>query len=96
MTNHPNRSRTYWYASERGFANEYTVGIATTKAHADSYAAAGFDRIDRDRALRELTDRGDNATKVYAGVSVDGDSERYDRFEVARSIRAGNAIRPTF
>lgn len=37
-----------------------------------------------------------DATKVYAGVSVDGDNERFDRFDVARCIRTGDTIRPTF
>lgn len=92
MTNHPNRGRTYWYLSARGFANEYTVGIATTKAAAADYQAAGYDRIDRTRALRELTDKGDNATKIYAGVSVDGD-DRYNRFDVAKSLRDATALR---
>ncbi len=93
MTNHPNRARTYWYASPRGFANEYTIGIATTQGAAKSYEAEGFVRIDRDRALRELVYRGDAATKAYVGVSVDGE-DRYDRFDVARAIRTGQTIRP--
>jgi hypothetical protein len=88
MTNHPNRSRTYWYISERGFANEYTVGIATNRVWSDYYANLGYDRIDRARALRELTNRGDNATEIYAGVTVNGNGY-YDRFEMARDIRAG-------
>jgi len=93
MMNHPNRSRTYWYISDRGFANAYTVGIATTKEQADQYAATGFERINRDRALRELTNRGDDATQMYVGVSVDGDDMRFDRFEVARAIRTRQTTR---
>lgn len=89
MTNHPNRGRTYWYSSTRGFANEYAIGIATTRAGREHYEAAGFERIDRSRALRELTNRGDAATKIYCGVSVDGDEGGHDRFELARDIRAG-------
>ncbi len=96
MVNHPNRSRTYWYNSPRGFGNEYTVGIATTKAHAEQYGKDGYERINRDRALRELSYGGDNATRVYARVSVDGEGRRYDRREVARAIRTGSKITPTF
>jgi hypothetical protein len=96
MANHPNRSRTYWYNSPRGFANEYTVGIASSKAHADQYAAWGYERISRDRALRELAYKGDAATKAYASVSVDGDHESYDRHDVARAIRTSEEIRRTY
>ncbi len=92
MTNHPNRSRTYWYKSDRGFANEYIVGIASTKEQADQYLTEGYERINRNRALRELTDRGDDATQIYASVSVDGDAMNYDRFDVARAIRTGFKI----
>jgi hypothetical protein len=91
MTNHPNRSRTYWYASSRGFANEYSVGIATSKTHAEQYKAEGYDRISRDQALRDLSNRGDAATQIYAGVTVDG-ADGFDRFEVARAIRGGHPL----
>ena len=37
MTNHPNRSRTYWFSCPRGFANEYSIGIATTRQARDVY-----------------------------------------------------------
>lgn len=95
MANHPNRSRTYWYNPQRGFANEYEIGIATTRESAKDYEARGYQRIDRNRALRELTNRGDAATKIYANVVVDG-AEGYDRFDVARALRSGGAIHPIF
>ena len=91
MTNHPNRSRTYWYNSPRGFANEYTVGVATTKQHAEQYKAQGWDRIDRDRALREMTYGGDAATQSYASVEIDGDAH-FNARDVARCIRTGGDL----
>jgi len=91
MTNHPNRRRTYWYASDRGFANEYSVGIATSQSHAKQYAAEGFQRISRDQALRDLSNRGDAATSIYAGCTVDG-VDGFDRFEVARALRTGQLM----
>jgi hypothetical protein len=92
MTNHPNRSRSYWYSCARGFANEYSVGIATSKAHAEQYESEGFERIDRDRALREMVYRGDDATQAYVIVSIDG-NDNCDRFSIARNIRAGQPIK---
>jgi hypothetical protein len=91
MTNHPNRNRTYWLKFPRNFANEYTVGIASTREDAEQYEAEGFRRIDRDRALRLMSDHGDNATQLYATTSLDGE-QCYDRFEVARAIRTGRDI----
>jgi hypothetical protein len=78
--------RTYWQRFSRDFANEYSIGIATTQGHADQYQAEGYDRISRCVALREMSDRGDNATQVYCSVTIDG-SEVEDRFSVARIIR---------
>ena len=90
MTNHPNRSRTYWYLSDRGFANEYSIGIATTKASSEHYQSLGYERIDRDRALRELNNRGDAATQIYCSVTTDGEYDSgWDRFDIARNIRLG-------
>lgn len=92
MTNHPNRSRTYWYYSPRGFANEYTVGIARTHEAAVLYEMKGFERISREQALRDLTNRGDNATQVFARVTVDYREISMDRFELARDIKLGRTI----
>ena len=89
MTNHPNRSRTYWLIHERGFQNEYTVGVATTKADAEQYAEEGFRRIDRDYALRLMSRRAENGEQLYAGVTIDG--EPAPRLETAREIRRGIA-----
>lgn len=80
-------TKTYWRISPRGFGNEYTIGVATSADMAASYEDRGYERITRDQALRWLVDRGDAATKIYAGVEVDGEGV-YDRFEVARAIRA--------
>jgi hypothetical protein len=90
--NHPNRGRyTYWYNSPRGFQNEYEVGIAITDEAQDYYTSLGFEQIDRKRALRELGNQGDKATKILASVSVDGE-DRGDRFEIARKIAKGEAL----
>lgn len=89
--NHPQRGRTYWYVSHRGFANEYTVGIATDAEHTKYYAAIGYERINRDRAIRELCNRGDEATQVYAQVTIDAVGG-YDRFEIARKIAKGEVL----
>ena len=80
-------TKTYWLKFPR-FANEYIVGIASTRADAAQYAAEDFKRIDRDYALRLMSDHGDNATRLYATVTVDGE-QVYDRFETARGIRTG-------
>jgi len=90
-----NAVKSYWYDSPRGFANEYHVAIATTKTAADHYEACGYGRISRARALRELTNRGDAATKIYATVEVDNNqqvSELLDRFAVARRLRDGKPL----
>jgi hypothetical protein len=89
MTNHPNRNRTYWLIHERGFCNEYTVGIATTKADAEQYSAEGFKRIDRDYALRLMSRRAGNGEQLYVGTTIDG--EPAPRLETARAIRTGRA-----
>jgi len=91
MTNHPNRRRTYWFIRPRNFANEYSVGIASTREDAEQYEAEGYRQIDRDRALRLMSERGDTATQIYATVTIDGDPV-YDRFEIAREIRTGRPI----
>ena len=92
MTNHPNRSRTYWYSSPRGFANEYDVGIATTAEKARHYANNGYERINRERALRELSNSGDAATKVYASVTINGSETNASRQDVAHSLRNGTPL----
>lgn len=91
MTNHPTRARTYWLIFPRGFANEFTVGIASSKADAEQYEAEGYERIDRDYALRLMSRKAENGEQLYAGVTVDGE-QAYDRLEVARAIRTGRAI----
>lgn len=81
----------YWLICPRGFANEYTVGIATTDEGAEHYSA-GFEPISRKQALRELTNRGDNATQVFADVTINGQRVNASRFEVAKELRDGGAL----
>jgi len=93
QANHPKRGRTFWYYSPRGFANEYEVGIANNEIYAKAYKDHGFERIDRERAIRELTYRGDEATQAYVTVTVNGDTQsKYARFELARIVRQGGLI----
>ena len=82
--------RTYWIQYPQNFSNQYTVGIATTEAHATQYEAEGYDRIDRAAALRRLCYRGDWATTAYVSATLDG--RDFDRFTVARRIRAGELL----
>lgn len=79
----------YYYDCPRGFRNEYTVGIATTRDAKLLYAARGFERITRNQALRDLTYRGDAATQSYVSVSINGREPFASRFEIARDIRSG-------
>jgi hypothetical protein len=95
MANHPNRNRTYWHLSPRGFGNEYTVAIATSREAAQSYEDRGYDRVDRQYALKELTYRGDAATKAYVSAEIDG-RQVDDRFELARAIRTGSPLPRTY
>ena len=87
--------KTYWYRSSRGFANEYAIGIATSKNHTAAYDGSGWERISRDRAIRELANKGDAATDIYASVQINGVRNSYEhgeffgRFEIARALRAG-------
>ena len=91
MINHPNRARTYWILHPRKFENEYTIGVATTKADAEQYRAEGFTRIDRSIALGKLSYRPPSHEQVYASVTVDGEA-RWDCYEVARAIRTGSEV----
>ena len=83
-------NRTYWLLYPRKFQNEYVIGIATTVADGDQYKAEGFNRIDRAIAIRKLSRRPDSAEQIYASATVDGE-QRYDRYELARAIRKGDA-----
>jgi hypothetical protein len=84
--------RTYWIIYPRGFMNEYDVGIATTEAHARQYSAEGYVRITRERALRQMSWGGDNATTVDKSVSINGEQGPPYPEEVARSLRATGTI----
>lgn len=83
---HPHRGRSYWYKSPSSLGNEYTVGIATTAIHAKWYANEGFERIDRERARRELCNTGDG---ICCTVMIDGDRAALTRFELARGMKTG-------
>jgi hypothetical protein len=86
MTNHPNRSRTFWLIHPRRFQNEYAVGVATTREHAEQYDDEGYHRIGRDYALSLMSRRAGNGEQLFVSVSIDGEPQ-YDRREVARDIR---------
>ena len=92
QVNHPNRIKTYWYFSPRGFANEYTIAIATTAESREVYAAQSYERIGRDRAVRELSNRGDAATQIYCHVEIDGEPANTDRFWLAHTIAKGERL----
>ena len=83
---------TYWLNVPRGFANEYTVGIASTYEARREYRKRGYERIDRKRALKELNNRGDAATQMFVGVSLDASDfpDHIDRFELVKIIRDGS------
>jgi hypothetical protein len=89
MTNHPHHGRSYWYKRAGGLGNEYAIGIATHANHARQYANQGYERIDRERARRELSCRGDAATQVSCAVSIDGEPATLTRFEIARGMKNG-------
>ena len=82
---------TYWISHPQDFANQYTVGIATTPAHAAQYAADEFQRLPRKDALRRLAYRGDAATTAYVSATLDG-RDLYDRFAAARQLRSGAPV----
>lgn len=84
-------TKTYWLRHPQDFANQFVVGIATSPAHGEQYAAEGFDRINRAEALRRLCYRGDRATAAYVSATLDG-RDVYDRFSVARQMRAGETV----
>ena len=84
--------KAYYLICPRGFANEYTVGIATTSEGRDHYEFHGFERISRAQALRELSNKGDRATQIYAKATIDGERVSVDRFEIAREIKAGGEL----
>jgi len=77
----------------RRFANEYEVGIATSDGACELYERMGFERISRDQALSKLTDRGDDATQIYASASIDG-ADGYCRFAIARALLTGEPLPP--
>lgn len=80
--------RTYWFHAPRGFANEYCVGVATDARGRELYRTEGYSRIPRNRALRELCNRGDEATQMFVAAYLNEVPQ--DRFELARQIRMVN------
>ena len=83
--------KTYWLRHPQDFANQFSVGIATTPAHGEQYAAEGYNRITRTEAMRRLCYRGDRATTAYVSATLDG-RDVYDRFGAARQMRAGEPV----
>jgi hypothetical protein len=79
-------TRTYWKRNPRDFHNEYDIGMATTQAAADAYAARGYGRIIRKRALRNLIEPGDAATEYFQSGSVNGEPH-HDHKQLARELR---------
>jgi hypothetical protein len=84
MINHPARGRSYWV--KEAAEKTYMVGIATTPALAQHYAADGFARINRERARRVLSNTGE---AIFCTVMIDGKPAPLTRFEVARHIKKG-------
>jgi hypothetical protein len=89
--------RTYWMRHPRDFANEFEIGIATTQVDAEQYEAEGFNRIDRDRALRELSYHPPSHQQLYRSVTIDGcdveASGDLDCYQIARNIRTGRNLK---
>jgi hypothetical protein len=90
--------RTYWLLHPRKFANEFIIGIATTSADAEQYAAEGFRHIDRDHALRELSYRPPSHEQLYRTVTINGEVPtsiqcgEADEYLIARNIRTGRDL----
>ena len=84
--------KTYWYHSPRGFANEYSIAVATTAAHTAEYGSDDWERITRKEALHLLTKRAEAAGIISVLVEIDQYKDgHYDRFDVARALRGGLA-----
>lgn len=86
------QANTYWFLRPRDFQNEYNVGVATSAADAEQYEAEGYERIDREAALRYMSRRVASHEQLFARIEVDGE-QVMDRFNVARALRRG-AFRP--
>ena len=56
------------------------------------YADQGFERIDRDRAIKEMCNRGDVATSVTCIVTIDDEPQDHDRFEIARRLKRSKLL----
>ena len=82
---------TYFISCWRGFANEYDVAIATNKASRDKYNLdEKWERISRRTAERRINDNGDDATEMFIGVEINGESwDDYD--EISRLWHSGSA-----
>jgi len=90
-------TNSYWMLHPRRFANEFIIGIATTDEDAEQYEAEGFDRINRETALRKMSYRPPSHEQLFRTVTINGeDIERsgdLDSYQVARNIRKGDELR---
>ena len=84
--------KSYFLLCPRGFANEFTVGIATTDKGRALYDAQGFEQITRKQALRELAYRGDNATQDHSKVTINGKNVYATKAEVLAELKTGGDL----
>lgn len=63
--------KTYWMCNERGFANEFCVGLARDACETQAYKADDlWRRVTRDDARSAARRRGDDATEMCVGYRV--------------------------
>ena len=86
-----NRNTTKYYRNDRrGFANEYTIAIATTQSANARYSNnPKWHRITRVSAIKDISYDGDAVTEAYNGVEVNGDQPIAGNCEIVRAIRNG-------
>ena len=61
----------YYRDNERGFANEYTIHVATDADYRKIFEDAGYERIIRKEAIRKARYRGDAVTQAFIGRMID-------------------------
>jgi hypothetical protein len=86
--NHPSRNKTYYRHDRRGFANEYSLGIATSKASRQAYEDAGYARQSKADALKDAARPARNGwgEESFIGYTIDGtETYRQEWFALARN-----------